>query len=567
MKFRNIISAILPLLSLISCQDLKEDEISTQSLMSEEEIEIETYAGGKLGTTFNMSASAYEDQTEAVSLAGMDNEFKYGEYFFERTYNINSKPFNGLGPAYVRSSCIDCHPGYGYGKRTERYRANDYGNGYLLVVYNKATNAYVSSVAGMPQTKAIAPFKAPIDENQIDIQWLEYTDEWNNTFPDGEKYSLIYPEVKIPLSAFYGGQVLSGTTPLSEDEYGVLLESTIGIYGTGLLDAIDADDLKAQYVAEENYFKQAFPGEEMINPAIFKDGEWTSMYANSRQGDGTRIPKKFTYALTRGAIQDGPGANAIWNITNVTRSDRRYHYLNLSGDYYARVSSQDPDVQKDFYSLFTDEDGNFSKDVFERVAGVSYTGNPGTDIYNYLTSTNLEPEMTDNDYADFMIWHRGLAVPAARDLDDPTVQRGRKIFLEIGCANCHRPSWTTGDDKVYDPNLFFVNGRRTVDGKEKVLPTYPHQTIWPYTDMVQHKLYMVNDIRTGWCRTTPLWGRGMSLICAGHEDRLHDRRARNVTEAIMWHGNAKSHARASTEKFRTLSAEDRAAVVKFIDSI
>ena len=85
--------------------------------------------------------------------------------------------------------------------------------------------------------------------------------------------------------------------------------------------------------------------------------------------------------------------------------------------------------------------------------------------------------------------------------------------------------------------------------------------------MVQHRLAMVNDIRTGWCRTTPLWGRGLSLICAGHQDRLHDRRARNVNEAIMWHGAAESDARWAVEKYRKLSKEDRDAVIAFINAI
>lgn len=85
--------------------------------------------------------------------------------------------------------------------------------------------------------------------------------------------------------------------------------------------------------------------------------------------------------------------------------------------------------------------------------------------------------------------------------------------------------------------------------------------------MVQHRLEMVNDIRTGWCRTTPLWGRGLSPICSGHSDRLHDCRARNVIEAIMWHGGAQSDARQSVENFRKLSKAERDAVVEFINSI
>ena len=63
----------------------------------------------------------------------------------------------------------------------DRYIANEWGNGYLLVVTDQ-NDTYVSSLTGMPQTKAVAPFKAPIDESQIQISWLPYTDEWGNTF-------------------------------------------------------------------------------------------------------------------------------------------------------------------------------------------------------------------------------------------------------------------------------------------------------------------------------------------------------------------------------------------------
>ena len=85
--------------------------------------------------------------------------------------------------------------------------------------------------------------------------------------------------------------------------------------------------------------------------------------------------------------------------------------------------------------------------------------------------------------------------------------------------------------------------------------------------MVQHRLYMENDIRTGWCRTTPLWGRGLSEMVTGASDRLHDCRARTVIESIMWPGNVKSDALRSVEYFRLLSKADLDAVVKFIDSI
>ena len=79
---------------------------------------------------------------------------------------------------------------------------------------------------------------------------------------------------------------------------------------------------------------------------------------------------------------------------------------------------------------------------------------------------------------------------------------------------------------------------------------------------------MKNDIRGAWCRTTPLWGRGLSKANTGAEDRLHDCRARNEVEAIMWHGYSReSDAFRSAEKFYNLPKEDRDAVVAFIRAI
>ena len=142
----------------------------------------------------------------------------------------------------------------------------------------------------------------------------------------------------------------------------------------------------------------------------------------------------------------------------------------------------------------------------------------------------------------------------------------------MSCTQCHRPSWTTGDDNMWvdastkayaDANGLAKDGDYT-----RLLPKFPRQKIWPYTDMVQHRLFMENDIRTGWCRTTPLWGRGLSRRLTGASDRLHDCRARTVVEAIMWHGYSKqSDAYEHTLRFYNLSKEERDAVVAFIEAI
>lgn len=536
----------LVFMSLVACND--DNANITNNKENNDSIPEWYYTGGELGTTSLSTYNAYEQPTAAVENSGMYQSFKNGEALFEKPFMSNfSGTRSGLGPVYVRNSCLHCHPGYGHGKRIEAgsFNTGDIGNGCLLVVYTPDDNSYVSWLAGMPQSHAVSPFKDPLDESMITVKWIDYTDEWGNEFPDGEKYELQYPEVTMPEAAVYvvrqGYQI--------PKEYVVKLESTIGVYGTGLLDAIDDADLKAQYAQEEQdgYLPNG------INPAFFKDGEWVSQYSNSVQGDGTKYPRRYTYALSRGPLQDAAGANAIWNITNVTRSDRRYHYLDAAGTY-AEYSSKDPEVQAGFEAYIAQADPNKEHASW-------WEGTLEERIKAYLTAKDLTPEMTDQEYIDFMVWHRGLAVPAARNVTDATVLRGKELFTEIGCAYCHRPSWTTGADEIRDPAKFFTDNSK--------LPRYPNQKIWPYTDMVQHKLWMENDIRTGWCRTTPLWGRGLHEKCTGSStsDRLHDCRARNVIEAIMWHGNAKSDARYSIEKFRALSKDDRDAIVEFINSI
>ena len=536
----------------------------------------EWYPGGVLGTTEKASYSAAAPAVE--NIAGMEEDFNTGEDLFEHLYTFEQAPRKGLGPAWVRNGCIYCHPSYGHGKRQSNYRANTIGNGYLLVIYHPDNNAYISEVTGMPQTQAMTPFKAPIDENQISIEWKNVTAMESGIpmqFADGETYSLIYPEVRIPQSAF--------NTDPKPVNYEVRLESTIGIYGTGLLDAISDDDMREQYRKEAPYVE--------LNPAMWdkaandfaESAYYKAPYNDLGTFRGTHGPvKRFTYAMTRGSLQDGAGANAIWNITNVTRSDRHYLY---STPAWAKAQSQDPEVISyikahgadvtsilhPYYADGTDE--GIAERVKEILSVTSIAAKPTFDKYLFNGAPYLgEEEMSDKQYYQFMVWHRGLAVPAARDLNDADVKRGKKLFAEIGCTQCHRPSWTTGDDNMWvDASIksYANTNNLATDGDyTKLLPKYPKQTIWPYTDMVQHRLYMVNDIRTGWCRTTPLWGRGLSRQLTGADDRLHDCRARTEIEAIMWHGYSKqSDAYESTLKFFNLKKSDRDAIVKFIRSI
>ena len=509
---RRIGFSIAVLLALGACTD--DESATAQSDLPKKEYGEEWYAGGKMGTVFNATTSAYRRPMPAITAdASLHAAFNRGADLFEQSFAPSGDAFGGLGPVYIRKSCIACHPGYG-GRSARvggRFDTTDGRNGYLLMIYDPAspTLALASKYfTGMTQTRAAAPFKAPIDERGITITWhQDYVDEWGNRYPDGMPYSageewegtLQYPTVEVEQSA-----ILFPDFDMSR--HAASIEATIGIYGTGLLDAISDEDLRAEYAAQQA--RGYCPG--VIGPDIEDSAEDNPYYPGIHPG-------RFTYLCTRGSLDNGPGSNAIWNITNVTRRDRRYNYIT---EEYARVMARDEEVQRAL--------GESEEAIFAR-----------------LMSRELPVEMEDGAYEDLLVWHRGLAVPAARNLEDPVVQRGRTIFYEIGCTACHRPSWTTREN--YKP-----------------LPAISNQKIWPYSDLLRHNLGMKEPGRAGLCRTTPLWGRGLMMRCAGHQDRLHDLRARSTEEAILWH---EGEARPTKVKFRNLSREDREALIAFIDAI
>lgn len=148
-------------------------------------------------------------------------------------------------------------------------------------------------------------------------------------------------------------------------------------------------------------------------------------------------------------------------------------------------------------------------------------------------------------------YSRNLAVPARRDVDDPEVLQGRRIFYETGCVSCHNPSFVT---------------HRLEDQPEQSF-----QLIWPYTDMLLHDMgedladHRPEARATGYeWRTPPLWGVGLTEQVSGHTYFLHDGRARNLLEAVLWHGGEAETAR---DQVVNMPSDDRAALVRFLESL
>lgn len=161
------------------------------------------------------------------------------------------------------------------------------------------------------------------------------------------------------------------------------------------------------------------------------------------------------------------------------------------------------------------------------------------------------PEVSDNilDFVEFYSQH--LAVPVRRNVDLPEVKLGQQLFAKAGCESCHKTNVKTA--------------------VREDLPALSNQTIHPYTDMLLHDMgpgladnrpeYLANGQE--W-RTQPLWGIGYTEEVNGHTYFLHDGRARNLMEAVLWHGGEAEMAKQKVLKF---NQKERDALIAFLNSL
>lgn len=172
-------------------------------------------------------------------------------------------------------------------------------------------------------------------------------------------------------------------------------------------------------------------------------------------------------------------------------------------------------------------------------------------------------DISTEDMEDVDLYMQALGVPARRDINDSEVQRGEKMFYQAKCHLCHVTTLHTR-----------ARGSVLLNGTD--LPWLGNQTIHPYSDFLLHDMgseimgvglndnYVSGLARGNEWRTTPLWGVGLQEKVNGHTYFLHDGRARNFIEAIMWHGG---EGEASKNIFKNMPKSDRDALVRFLQSL
>jgi CxxC motif-containing protein (DUF1111 family) len=165
---------------------------------------------------------------------------------------------------------------------------------------------------------------------------------------------------------------------------------------------------------------------------------------------------------------------------------------------------------------------------------------------------NLLAEVLPSRLRTITLYIQSLQVPARTNVLSPSQrQRGEQLFAQAQCAGCHVPELETGENTA--------------------ILALARAPVRAYTDLLLHDMgeeladHRPDFLADGreW-RTAPLWGLGLLPEINGHTDLLHDGRARNITEAILWHGGEAETAR---EAFRRMSKDERGLLVRFVETL
>ena len=171
---------------------------------------------------------------------------------------------------------------------------------------------------------------------------------------------------------------------------------------------------------------------------------------------------------------------------------------------------------------------------------------------NYAATDPLE---VPNDVVKFASFMRFLAPPTPSS-DTPggaaSIDRGRSLFTDVGCAGCHTPTLRTGKSSI-----------EALRNKEVKL----------YSDLMVHNMGqgLADDVSQGNAggdefRTAPLWGLGQRIFF------LHDGRTNDLLQAVQAHAGlggryVPSEANQVIGQFNRLSEIDKQHLLNFLRSL
>ncbi|MEM8650746.1 MAG: di-heme oxidoredictase family protein [Pseudomonadota bacterium] len=481
-------------------QQSDRDDISTADLNRVEKVvrptndfskpeRFENRQGGA-GTSFKLvNRNAFSNPSQNLSFE-QQQDFLLGNALFRKVW-VSSPSSNhasdGLGPLFNARACQSCHLKDGRGHPPE-------GDA-------DATSMLIRLARGPKndtEEKAIKNFQV------LNFPDTTYGGQLQDAAIQGikaeGKFEISYEETSVTLN---GGEVVNLRKPtyslreLSQGplEADITLSPRIAqpMIGLGLIEAIHPSDI-IQLADEDDINKDGISGKV----PLVRD-----------PGNGSTVLGRFGWKASQPSLRS-QNADAFNGDIGISSPLNKRHY----GDC---TTAQTQCL-------------NLATGVQKRL-GDTEAPDPVLDLVTFYTAN--------------------LAVPSRRDVSDPIVLAGKKLFYETGCVQCHNPKFVT---------------RKDAGDKE-----HAFQLIWPYSDFLLHDMGegLADNQQVGrasgreW-RTPPLWGIGLTKTVNGHTFFLHDGRARNLKEAILWHGGEAEKVRNT---FRDLAKNEREAIIKFLESL
>ncbi|MFT2092025.1 di-heme oxidoredictase family protein [Paraglaciecola sp. 2405UD69-4] len=498
----------------------------------------EYLAGGDV-TLFVTNDKAFETRPDAIADDfTFDSFFTQGDHLF-RTAHDDS------GPLMNSDTCQSCHINDGRGEISDDIdtpfistliKISD-SAGNEDPIYGDQIQIFAEqSFSTSDLSAGIAQYDASINGDQLFGEayvFVEYQDI-NGTYPDGTAFTLRNPVYKIKSPSF---------GPFTEDiQFSVRMAPSV--FGTGLLDAIPADNILA-LADESDSDNDGISGRaSMVTDAI----------------SGETVLGRFAYKAQAATVlqQSAAAYRGDIGLTNSLATAENCTDLQLACQVLAE---QEGEVGDDY-------------DVSDRELA----------LVEFYTSV--------------------LGVPARRGYDsnsqtwDADISEGRRLFFESGCIGCHTPRHVTADANGSALGDIPLIGDPDPTDAADIIEPLSNQTIYPYTDLLLHDLggscavtreladgtsctegeacYYVqrcegladgvaqgDAIGSEW-KTPALWGLGLVQTVNSDSTFLHDGRARTIEEAILWHGG---EAEAAKSNFMELDASARTQMLQFLSSL
>jgi len=469
-------------------------------------VDKQQHLSGGDGTVKRVHASAYSAHSANLKTVPEILLFNGGNKFFEEPWaqsvgSVSSQ--DGLGPLFNNNACQDCHVRDGRGHASEapiNQQGSDFATMLLRASKSDLTIAQKNTIS--------LGLKANVGDSCIGGQ-LQHQSNFGISKEATQAVSYRYQQVR-----FSDGESVELREPIwhvqginCEIDSDTVLSARVAppMIGLGLLELIDAQDITAQ---------------EDINDSN-NDGI---------SGKANRVWSVATQQVTLGRFGWKAGQPTLRQQT-------------------AGAFLGDMGLTTDFFK--TENCLDHQRDC---KASPNGNGDSADRDYGYEVSTQVLDKIT------FYAHH--LAVPARRNAYDRQVLNGQKIFNEIGCQQCHTASYNTA--------------------KSDAFPELSQQKIYPYTDMLLHDMgesltdfdknsNTVNGdipveflaLASEW-RTPPLWGIGLAQTVDPQATFLHDGRARNLLEAVLWHGG---EAQSSQQKVLKLSKKQRTELLAFLQDL